>query len=909
MSRNKHIALCISITLGLSLAGGLYTAHVNENIVNQKLDRMGNLLVKQWHAQFRTIEHGLRGRRGAVVAAGNSFNQQRFQQYINSRDLSTEFPTVRAFGVVKRVTVEQQDSWLAQASEENPALSFRQYVPHNDDRYIIQYLAPDSTFTDALGLDLGSDTSRRETFDEASATNSLRLTAPLQSTENHFHDSPNYIAVLPFDTGGSTKNDGWVAAPLFIEDFFKSIDNFGMHIAIEISDHGWLFHSGMDTKNFTPKRWTFTAKRGQPISFADEVTLAGRTWHLRAYPTQQFFTELDLTSAWVVSITIAIFSLLLSTLLLNQLRRKQENAQLEKSQKEQLGTLIDAAPCGMMFLNADYKFIAVNKQLCLLTGYTRRELLEASFQLIMGETDEGNNLLIDNSNESPKKGNGALNFEMMVRRQDGTIFPAAIGISTLKIGGANNIVATLEDVSNRRQIERKIAESEAMFRELANAMPQHVWTADASGNLTYVNHRCIEYFGDNDKDLISGTWIEHIHPEDKNYVIDAWRKSVKSGEEYQVEFRLRRYDGRYFWHMSRAIASKNSNQDTLLWYGTNTDISDARKVKSELEDSVKNTQEILNSILDGIITINEQGQIFTFNNAATDLFGYKEHEVLGKSIRMLLPDSHRTHLDRYLTHYLSGGETKLIGKSKELDGLHRDGSLFKVELRVAENIQQGKRRYIGMVRDITERYYNGKLLSAQDHILGLIARNAELPVSLEALVLDIEALAPEIKASILLLDASETRLLHAAAPSLPSEYNAAINGVTIGPNVGSCGTAAFFRKEISVEDIASDPRWENYRDLALKYNLRSCWSTPIFSKNKLLGTFALYSLKPRKIDEKYRRIINMATHVASLAITHDRRESQIRQLAFYDSLTNLPNRALGMDRLNRAIADAHRRSE
>jgi GAF domain-containing protein len=91
--------------------------------------------------------------------------------------------------------------------------------------------------------------------------------------------------------------------------------------------------------------------------------------------------------------------------------------------------------------------------------------------------------------------------------------------------------------------------------------------------------------------------------------------------------------------------------------------------------------------------------------------------------------------------------------------------------------------------------------------------------------------------SILILDEQGRHLLHGAGPSLPDAYNAAIDGIEIGPEVGSCGTAAFHDRTVSVFDIANNPLWANFKDLALQYGLRACWSTPIHgSDGKVLGT-------------------------------------------------------------------------
>lgn len=122
----------------------------------------------------------------------------------------------------------------------------------------------------------------------------------------------------------------------------------------------------------------------------------------------------------------------------------------------------------------------------------------------------------------------------------------------------------------------------------------------------------------------------------------------------------------------------------------------------------------------------------------------------------------------------------------------------------------------------------------------------------------------DIKTSILLLDPIRKRLLHGAAPSLPKAYCDAIDGLSIGPSAGSCGTAAHVGHAIFVSDIATDPLWKDYRDLALKHNLRSCWSTPILSqRGEILGTFAVYhSVACSPTEDEIYAISEISGHVA-----------------------------------------------
>jgi signal transduction histidine kinase len=137
----------------------------------------------------------------------------------------------------------------------------------------------------------------------------------------------------------------------------------------------------------------------------------------------------------------------------------------------------------------------------------------------------------------------------------------------------------------------------------------------------------------------------------------------------------------------------------------------------------------------------------------------------------------------------------------------------------------------------------------------------------------LEAQSPEMLCSILLLDADGIHVRHGAAPSLPQEYIKAIDGSAIGPRAGSCGTAAFRRASVFVADIASDPLWTEYREVALPFGLRACWSTPIFDEqHRVLGTFAIYLKQPGLPDEQHLNLINMAAHTASVCIEKNRNE-------------------------------------
>ena len=161
-------------------------------------------------------------------------------------------------------------------------------------------------------------------------------------------------------------------------------------------------------------------------------------------------------------------------------------------------------------------------------------------------------------------------------------------------------------------------------------------------------------------------------------------------------------------------------------------------------------------------------------------------------------------------------------------------------------------------------------------VLELISKGGSLHETLTTLVEYIEASSQEMICSILLLE--EDRLRHGAAPNLPVDYIRNIDGAKIGPNEGSCGAAAYRNQRIDVFDIATDPLWVNYKALALKHNLRACWSAPIRSSTgDVLGTFAIYYQKPCKPSQFHIRLIEQAVYLAAIAIEHSRFEENLQK--------------------------------
>ncbi|HTV85428.1 MAG TPA: EAL domain-containing protein [Dyella sp.] len=186
-------------------------------------------------------------------------------------------------------------------------------------------------------------------------------------------------------------------------------------------------------------------------------------------------------------------------------------------------------------------------------------------------------------------------------------------------------------------------------------------------------------------------------------------------------------------------------------------------------------------------------------------------------------------------------------------------------------------RMLGTCQDVTDRKRAQQLAAGQHDILVGVAAQHPLTDSLERIARLHEELNPGALCSILLLDDSGTYVIHGAAPSLPTAYNAALNGMEIGDRRGSCGTAAWRRERIVVADIATHPFWAPYKQLALAHGLMACWSTPIFgSGGQVLGTFAVYYRQPREPRPDELESIDRMVPVAGVAIESARLVNRLR---------------------------------
>jgi PAS domain S-box-containing protein len=262
--------------------------------------------------------------------------------------------------------------------------------------------------------------------------------------------------------------------------------------------------------------------------------------------------------------------------------------------------------------------------------------------------------------------------------------------------------------------------------------------------------------------------------------------------------------------------------------------------------------------------VGADGHFRHVNAAFVRVLGWSRDAVLATPMLELVHPDDRDALAGHVRALAAG--VPVLHAENRVRGA--DGSWHWIAWRTTAALGEGS--FYALGRDVTERRRTEQLDADQRVILELIARGAPLATVLERLTRLVEAQSPGMLASVLLLDGTGSRIKTVAAPDLPVTYTRLIEGEPIGPDAGSCGTAAYLRCLVVADDIATDPRWLRYRAAALGAGLRACWSLPIFSsRGEVLGTFAMYYREPRSPSPPELGLLEIASRMASIAIERE----------------------------------------
>lgn len=416
-----------------------------------------------------------------------------------------------------------------------------------------------------------------------------------------------------------------------------------------------------------------------------------------------------------------------------------------------LEAVLDASLDAILVLDTNGRILRANRQAETRYGFSKEQLQRLDMaELVAPECRETLSARLAELLASP------VVFESSHRHREGARLSVEVHAQPITFQGGPTILASVRDISERRQNELALQEKEHFLQRVLDTEPGTVYVFDLVENRNvYVNRHFFRFSGYSPEQIeaMDGDVLGLIHPEDSPAIADhhrAWREA-EDGETRKLEYRLRDSDGTWRWLISRETPFARD----------------------------------------------------------------------------------------------AGGQVSQV---------------------------------LGIASDVTARKQAAIWTSRQKQILEMIVAGASLPSILQALVQAIENQSPGMYGSVLLLDEDGVHVRHGAAPSLPAGFVAAIDGLPIGPAVGSCGTAAFRREAVYVEDLRSDPLWDNFREAAMPFGLVAAWSQPIMDRSgRVLGTFAMYYANPALPDARHVHLMESAVHIASIAISRQQEELALRK--------------------------------
>nr|WP_307727345.1 EAL domain-containing protein [Telluria mixta] len=451
-----------------------------------------------------------------------------------------------------------------------------------------------------------------------------------------------------------------------------------------------------------------------------------------------------------------------------------------------------------------------------------------------------------------------------------------------------------------------LLQSEQRFHQLADAMPQIVWTADPDGAIDYANSWVHTYTGLVDK-INAENWVTILHPDDVAPTLRIWKASLASGAIFETEYRVfRSADGSYRWHQARAIPIRDEHGTIVKWYGTTTDNHDTRLANDEIRRLAHRLGTTLESITEAFLTVDLDWR-FTYVNKETERLLQRDRgQVLGQVLWAEYPE-------------LVGG----IADTEFRRAMHEHCTVefdiyfpplnrwFKVR---AYPSSEGLAVYC---RDISASRRLQKFKNEQMKLLERMALGAPLPELLELATHIVESSGNAMHCAVMLLGADGAAFELVAAPSLPASLRNILEEFDVDDVLSPDRRARLQAGPVFVADVGEDPSWTGAHDAAALHGDRACWWYGIRSgQGRLLGTLAVFTEAGRVPDQGEMEILGLCVHTVSIAVERLHIERKARasedQLAYqsnYDTLTGLANRNLLCDRTSQTMGRAVSRGE
>ena len=524
-------AVLLTIILALALLGAEITQRINDTEARSRMDEVATRVARRIAERINLYQYGLRGLSASIQAVGiERFSREHFGRYSRSRDIESEFPGARGFGVIRRVSAGDTESFITAARRDGrPDFTLREIEHNPTERWVIQYIDPEPNNPGAEGLDIASEPNRREAAEKAVETGEPTLTQPITLVQASGRKEsaflllrPNFRPdrVLDSTQARRTAAFGLSFSPLVIDEVLSKVDLYTQEISFSLDSLN---------KDGAAKRFYQTsllAPSSSNLSTTRPIKLFGVEWVLTVHSTPAFFDRLNHVAPNMVGLLIALAlagALLLTNLFL--LARKRRTQLLGSQIK--LAAIVESSNDAIIGKSIDGIVTSWNRAAEEMFGYTATEAIGHSIANLIVPSDlqdEERNLLA-----KLQRGEKIANFITRRKRKDGSNLEVSVSISPIFdvngqiIGAAKTVHDVTEQQLAARHIndlnttlEQRVTERTAQLEEarsalhtVLDAMPSMVAYWDRNCINRFANRAYLEWFGVSPHDLY-GTHIRKL---------------------------------------------------------------------------------------------------------------------------------------------------------------------------------------------------------------------------------------------------------------------------------------------------------------------------------------------------------------------------------------------------------------
>lgn len=526
---------------------------------------------------------------------------------------------------------------------------------------------------------------------------------------------------------------------------------------------------------------------------------------------------------------------------------KQIGADIQKSRAEdELNRFFQLSPDLLCIAGFDGYFKKINLAVCDLLGYTETELMERKIEEFVYHPDK--DAVLQKRSEIIS-GESLYGFENRYLTKKGEV--KWLSWTSVPIEEEGVIFAVAKDITEKKKMD---LERENILESISDCF----YALDNQLNFTYVNSPAQKLLRRSAEDLIGKNIFDIYGFLKEGLFYENFQKSLEFKQPVHFEIYFDQFSS---WYEE----SFYPTEDGLSIFFRS--INDRKQVEQEIQAAFEEKNSILESITDGFLTLDRDWIVTYWNKESERMLGVKREDIVGRRLYDVFPEAK--------TEAFFNAYSKAMN---EAVALHGEEFYEPLNLFLEVNAYPSERGLSVYFKNITEAK---RLLALEQLEKDVLEKNALPDNTLEKTITfylqEIEQLHPAMTCSVLRLE--EGKLYNWSAPNLPAEYIAQIEGADIGPDRGSCGTAAYLKQKVVVSDIANDQRWKLYKELAANFGFKACWSYPILNnQGQVLGTFAIYynTIKEPTLEEE--KTILRAVNILKVIIENKQFEKEILEI-------------------------------